>query len=201
MPAFLRAQDVLDLGYDEIQHVNQLLLNFFVTPTTETRTLERFYLVAEKAAGLDLASQPVRDFIKALLVKPIVVDPTLTAFDFIRQRPGQLSQAYASIAGHMPPDVRRSFSVAEMNIPDDATAARYEKSYQKCIELVGLLYRSGVPIVAGTDGMPRFTLQREFEMYVQAGLTPAQTLQVATSSSSMATRRSRSVPSAGLRWW
>ena len=180
VPAFLRAQDVIDLGYDEIQHVNQLLLNFFVTPTTDTRTLERFYLVAEKAAGLDLASKPVQDFIKALLVKPVVVDPTLTAFDFIRQRPGQLSPAYASIADHMPPDVRRSFSVAEMNIPDDATAARFEKSYQKCIDLVGLLYRSGVPIVAGTDGMPGFTLQREFEMYVQAGLTPAQTLQVAT---------------------
>jgi imidazolonepropionase-like amidohydrolase len=28
--------------------------------------------------------------------------------------------------------------------------------------------------------MPGFTLQREFEMYVQAGLSPAQTLQVAT---------------------
>jgi imidazolonepropionase-like amidohydrolase len=67
-----------------------------------------------------------------------------------------------------------------MNIPNDATAARYEKSYRKCIELVGMLYRSGVPLVAGTAGMAGFTLQRELEMYVQAGLTPAQTLQVAT---------------------
>ena len=180
VPAFLRAQDVIDLGYDEIQHINQVLLNFFVTPTTDTRTLERFYLVAGKAAGLDLDSEPVQDFLKALLVKPIVVDPTLTAFDFIRQRPGQLSPAYASVADHVPPDVRRSFSVAEMNIPDDATAARYEKSYEKCVEFVGMMYRAGVPLVAGTDGMPGFTLQREFEMYVQAGLTPSQTLQVAT---------------------
>jgi imidazolonepropionase-like amidohydrolase len=37
-----------------------------------------------------------------------------------------------------------------------------------------------VPLVAGTDGMPGFTLQRELELYVQAGLTPSQTLQVAT---------------------
>jgi hypothetical protein len=180
VPAFLRAQDVIDLGYDEIQHINQVLLNFFVTPTTDTRTLERFYLVAEKAGGLDLDSKPVQDFVKALLVKPVVIDPTLTAFDFIRQRPGQLSPAYASVADHMPPDVRRSFSVAEMNIPDDATAARYEKSYEKCIDFVGTMYRAGVPLVAGTDGLPGFTLQRELELYVQAGLTPAQTLQVAT---------------------
>lgn len=180
VPAFLRAQDVVDLGYDEIQHINQLLLNFFVKPTTDTRTLERFYLVAEQAAGLDLDSAPVQAFLKSLLAKPVVVDPTLTAFDFIRQRPGQLSPAFAAVADHMPPDVRRSFSVAEMNIPDDATAARYEKSYQKCIEFVGMMYRAGVPLVAGTDGLAGFTLQREFELYVQAGLTPAQTLQVAT---------------------
>jgi imidazolonepropionase-like amidohydrolase len=70
--------------------------------------------------------------------------------------------------------------VAEMDIPDDATAARYEKSYEKMVEFVGRLYRAGVPLVAGTDGTPGFTLQRELELYVQAGLTPVQALQVAT---------------------
>jgi hypothetical protein len=180
VPAFLRAQDVVDMGFDEIQHVNQVLLNFFVTPKTDTRTLERFYLVAEKTASLDLDSPPVQDFIRLLQSKQVVVDPTLVAFDFLRQRPGQLAPAYAAIADHMPPDVRRSFSVAEMDIPDDATAARYEKSYAKAVEFVGRLYRAGVPIVAGTDELPGFALQRELELYVQAGLTPAQALQVAT---------------------
>jgi Amidohydrolase family len=180
VPAFLRAQDVVDMGFDELQHVNQLLLNFFVTPKTDTRTLERFYLVAEKAASLDLESQPVQDFIALLKSRHVVVDPTLVAFDFLRQRPGQLAPAYAAIAGHVPPDVSRGFHVAEMNIPDDRTAARYEKSYAKCIEFVGMLYRAGVPIVAGTDEIPGFAYQRELELYVQAGLTPAQVLQVAT---------------------
>jgi hypothetical protein len=180
VPAFLRAQDVVEQGFDEIQHINQVLLNFFVTPTTDTRTLERFYLVAEKTAGLDFDSAPVQDFIALLQTHQTVIDPTVTAFDFMRQRPGQLSPAYAAVADHMPPDVRRSMSVAEMNIPDDATAARYEKSYEKCVEFVGRMYRAGIPLVAGTDGLPGFTLHRELEMYVQAGLTPAQVLQVAT---------------------
>ena len=35
-------------------------------------------------------------------------------------------------------------------------------------------------MVAGNDGLPGFTLQRELELYVMAGLTPAQALQVAT---------------------
>jgi imidazolonepropionase-like amidohydrolase len=48
------------------------------------------------------------------------------------------------------------------------------------IEFIGRLYRAGVPLVAGTDWTPGFTLQHELELYVQAGLTPGQALQVAT---------------------
>jgi amidohydrolase family protein len=180
VPAFLRAQDVVEQGFDEIQHINQVLLNFFVTPTTDTRTLERFYLPAEKTAGLDFDSRPVQDFIALLRKQPTVIDPTLATFDFLRQRDGDLSQAYAAVADHMPLDVQRSFHVGQMKISDDATARRYEKSYEKMIQFVGRLYRAGVPLVAGTDGLPGFTLQRELELYVQAGLTPPQALQIAT---------------------
>ncbi len=180
VPVYLRAQDVVDQGYDEIQHINQVLLNFFVDDKTDTRTLERFYLPARMTADLDFDSKPVQDFIATLAGKQIVIDPTLATFDFIRQRAGQLSPAFAAVAGHMPPDVQRGLRVAEFDIPDDATAARFDKSYAKMVEFVGRLYRAGVPIVAGTDGLAGFTLQRELELYVQAGLTPAQALQVAT---------------------
>src|SRR4029078_10460117 len=81
---------------------------------------------------------------------------------------------------HMPPDVARGFRSASLKIPDDANALRYEKSYQECIEFMGRMYQAGIPVVAGTDGTPGFTLQRELELYVMAGLTPAQVLQVAT---------------------
>lgn len=180
VPVHLRAQDAIDAGYDEIQHINQVLLNFLVTPETDTRTLERFYLPARGVADLDFDGKPVQDFIAALAAKPVVVDPTLTAFDFLRHRAGTLSPAHAAIAEHMPPDVRRGFLAAEFDIPDDATAQRYEQSYAKMIEFVGRLYRAGVPIVAGTDDMAGFALQRELELYVQAGMTPAQALQTAT---------------------
>ena len=80
----------------------------------------------------------------------------------------------------MPPDVRRGFKTSTMKIPDDRTARRYEASYKKMIELVGRLYRAGVPIVAGTDALAGFTLHSELALYVKAGLTPAQAIQVAT---------------------
>ncbi|MGO4221943.1 amidohydrolase family protein [Lysobacter sp. TAF61] len=180
VPAFLRAQDVVDDGFDEIQHINQLMLNFFVDDKTDTRTLARFYLPAEKTDGLDLDSKPVQDFIATLASKKVVIDPTLATFEFLHQRNGEMSPIVADVADHLPPDIQRGRRAAEMNIPDDATAARYTRSYAKMVEFVGRAYKAGVPMVAGTDEMVGFTLQRELELYVQAGLTPSQALQVAT---------------------
>ena len=180
IPVFLRAQDALDAGYDEIQHINQVLLNFLVEDTTDTRTLERFYLPAKRIADMNFDAKPVQDLIARLSRDQIAIDPTLTAFDFIRHRAGQMSPAYAAVAEHMPPDVLRGFRVAEFDIPDDATHARYNKSYDKMVEFVGRMYKAGVPILAGTDGFAGFTLQRELELYVKAGMTPAQALQIAT---------------------
>jgi hypothetical protein len=180
VPAFLRARDVAAQGFDEINHVNQLLLNFFVTDTTDTRTLERFYLPANRTADLDLDGKEVQDFIAMMASKKIAIDPTLATFEFIHQRDGEMSPIVAAVAEHLPPDVTRSRLAAEMDIPDDATAAKYDKSFAKMVDFVGRMYRAGVPLLAGTDEMPGFTLHRELELYTQAGLTPAQALQVAT---------------------
>ena len=180
IPAFLRAEQAVLAGYDEIQHINQVLLNFLVDEKTDTRTLTRFYLPAEKVADLDFDSARVQGFIKLLAERQIVVDPTIIAFNFIRHRDGVLSQAHAAVAEHMPPDVRRGFLQADMRIPDDETAARYEKSFAKMIEFTGRMYRAGIPLVAGTDDLAGFAMHRELEFYVEAGMTPAQALQIAT---------------------
>ncbi|PRC92845.1 amidohydrolase family protein [Solimicrobium silvestre] len=188
VPVFMRAQEVVEQGFDEIQHINQVLLNFLVTPTTDTRTLDRFYLPAEKVADLDFDSKEVQDFIALLQAHHTVIDSTLSTFDFIKQRDGDMAEPYAAIADHMPPDVKRSFSVGQMKIPDDATAKRYLASYNKMVEFVGRMYRAGIPLVAGTDALSGFTLQSELELYVKAGLTPAQALQVATRNGARYTR-------------
>lgn len=53
--------------------------------------------------------------------------------------------------------------------------------YESMAKLVKVLYDAGVPIVAGTDqGFPGYSLDRELELYVQAGLTPMQAIQTAT---------------------
>jgi hypothetical protein len=180
VPAFMRAQDVVEQGFDEVQHINQLLLTFLVTPETDTRTLERFYLPAEKLSTFDFDSKAATDFIALLRQRGTVIDPTLVVFDFIKQRDGEISEPYVAVMPHLPPNVQRSFLSGGMKIPDDATAARYRASYARMVEFVGRAYRAGIPVVAGTDGMAGFTLHSELELYVKAGLTPSQALQVAT---------------------
>ena len=115
-----------------------------------------------------------------LAQRKITIDPTLSTLNFIRQKDGVLSQEFEAVADNVPPDVRRGFFSGQMKIPDEKTWQRYEKSYAKMIEFTGRMYKAGIPLVAGTDDIAGFTLQRELELYVQAGLTPSQVLQVAT---------------------
>jgi len=180
VPAFLRAREVLEAGFDELNHINQVVLNFLVDDKTDTRTLQRFYLPAEKTAGLDFEGGPVREFVESLKARGTVIDPTLTTFDFLRQRDGELSPAYASIAAHLPATLQRGLLSGGMEIPNERLHALYNRSYARMIDFVGRLHRAGVPLVAGTDEIAGFTLQRELELYVQAGIPAAEVLRIAT---------------------
>jgi len=180
IPSYMTARQAVLDGFDEIQHVNMLFLNFLAGPEDDTRTPLRFSLVAEKAAGLDLGAPQVADFIALLKDKGVVVDPTVTIFDsMFRHRSGEVDPSYAMIADHMPPAVRRSMLAGEMDI-NDSNAATYARSADALLEMIARLHAAGVPLVAGTDAMPGFTLHRELELYHRAGISPADVLRIAT---------------------
>ncbi|MDB5134623.1 MAG: amidohydrolase family protein [Mucilaginibacter sp.] len=64
---------------------------------------------------------------------------------------------------------------------DTAGAKKFKPLYQSLLVIVKKLHDAGVTIVAGTDqGFPGFSVARELELYVQAGLTPADAIQTAT---------------------
>ena len=180
VPAFMRSEEAIRAGYDEIQHINQLMLTFFVGPKDDTRTLARFYLLADHADTLDLSSQRVTDLIELMKQHHTVLDTTLATFEgSFTQKQGEIDPSYAAVADHVPVAVQRGWHENSMNVTEQ-NAARYRASYDKMVQLVGQLYRAGVPLEAGTDGIAGFTLHRELELYVRAGLTPAQALQIAT---------------------
>src|SRR6266566_1744755 len=65
--------------------------------------------------------------------------------------------------------------------PPSPVADLQERRFAKFVAIVGGLHRAGVPIVAGTDqSVPGHSLHRELELYVQAGFTPLEAIQAAT---------------------
>jgi hypothetical protein len=180
VPAFMRAEDVVRQGFDEIQHINQVFLNFFVKPTDDTRTLARFYLVADNAHDLTLDGTDARNLIALFQQGPTVIDPTLACFEgMFVQRQGETNPTYAAIAAHLPAAHQRRLRTNSMNVTD-ANVERYRKSYSKMVDFVGVMHRAGIPLVAGTDDIAGFTLHRELELYVKAGIPAGEVLRIAT---------------------
>ena len=179
VPAGMRAEQAIDAGYDEIQHANMLFLNF-MPDVTDTRTPARFTEVGKRAADLDLQSPEVRAFIAKMREHRTVADPTVTVFEnMFMARAGTMSPSYAAIADRFPPQVRRFFLTGGLPVPQGMDE-RYRASFQKMLDLVAELHRSGVTIVAGTDALSGFALHRELELYAQAGIPNADVLRIAT---------------------
>ena len=180
VPAFMRAEQAVRAGYDELTHINQLMLNFFVKPDQDTRTLLRFTLVGDSARFVDARGEAAKRFIALLRERGTVVDPTLATFEaMFSQRDGEPNPALAAVSEHLPVLWRRSLYRSEMSpSPDDLT--RYRASYASMLRFTGALHRAGVPLLAGTDGTPGFLLQRELALYVQAGIPAPEVLRIAT---------------------
>lgn len=179
IPANMIASQCVEDGYDEIQHINFLVLNFF-PEIKDTNTITRLTKPGEITAGLDLNSAQVQSFIKLLQAHHTKLDLTLTVFeDQYMAPPGQISPGFLPVANRLPAQVRRSLLTAGMT-PPPGMEETYKKSFAKMLEFAGMLYRSGLSIEDGTDNMAGFALHRELELDVKAGIPAAQVLQDAT---------------------
>jgi Amidohydrolase family len=180
IPAFMKAEDAVKDGYDEIQHINQVLLNFYVKPDTDTRSLQRFTLIAENANSLDLDAQPFQNLVKLFVAHKTVLDPTLTAFEAqFTQMPGEMNPSLAAIGDHLPITLHRQLFKSESEITKEM-APRWRASYAKMLEAVARFHRAGIQIVPGTDDVAGFAFQRELELYVKAGIPANEVLRIAT---------------------
>lgn len=171
------AQEAVEDGIDCLEHITSVF-DFVIPPEVKKQPDHR--------ATLDLDNPQAKLLLATLAKRKVMVDPTLTVFrnmlllsdlEEIQRHPDN---------GPMPERLRTywdSYQRGQGLTP--ATQERRRKQFAKFQELTGMLFRAGVPLLAGTDAPepycpPGYSLHQELELLVASGLTPAAALQAAT---------------------
>lgn len=162
IPFNMRTQAGIDSGMDminHIQYVNAMMKH------NKDRSID--FNDSTSIAALDF-----------LIKHRTVVDPTMGVYEMIFRNTSEDIHVMEPNFENLPLPLQTLFGNTGM--PDSiakANASRYKSTFA----LVKVLHEKGIPIVAGTDmGFPGYSVARELELYVEAGLTPMQALQTAT---------------------
>ncbi len=179
IPAFMSAEQAIRAGYNEIQHINMVFLNFLAGDRVDTRKQLRFTLYGDEAGNLDFDSQEVKDFIALLRDNDITVDPTAAIFDtMLVHHAGEPDPTFAPVIDHLPATIARGLYKPEMDMGDMVDAWARSATAQET--MIRTLHDNGVQIVPGSDHMAAFTIHRELELYARAGISNADVLRIAT---------------------
>ena len=181
IPAHMLASEAIESGYDEINHVNMLFLNFY-GKELDTRTPVRFTAVAKNAASFEFESEEFSSFVRKLKTLNIAIDPTVSIFeDMFTGEAGKPTPSFKDIIHRLPLNKQRSFKSGSsaLEIPKGLEET-YKNSFTNILKMVKILYENGITIVPGTDDFAGFTLHRELENYVRAGIPNKEVLKMAT---------------------
>jgi imidazolonepropionase-like amidohydrolase len=181
VPAGMRPLDAVRAGYDEITHINFIMMQAMPQDVVDkSNTAARIEGPAKYGKDVDLDSPAMKAFYAELSKRHTIVDPTLTVWEPLMTSDGSaISPEYAPYADVAPPAVARGWKISGYPLFGGLTRDDFRKSFAKMVGLVTKLHQAGVRIVAGTDGSG-LELVREIELYRQAGLTNPEALQTAT---------------------
>ncbi len=164
VPAAVTTPEGIADGMDQINHLQ------FVTHAMQPK---------EDAGPVDVHSQRAQDLIALLKQHNTVVDPTI-GWGEMASHPRNVE-----VASFEPGINAAPFTLAGKFRAMGSPAAESDKVHQAMADdlaVVHALYAAGVPIVAGSDtNLIGYGLDRELELYVQAGMTPMAAIQSATS--------------------
>ncbi len=136
----------------------------------------------DEVAHLSVRGQPgtaeTDRIISLLAARRTVMDPTQAWGELLGRPRGVPAEQIEPGMTHAPYPLAANYR-SVLNEPRSSTAAT--PAATRGPSILKALHAQGVPIVAGTDGaVPGFSLLREIELYVAAGLTPLQAIQAAT---------------------
>ena len=180
VPAFSSADEMIAAGFDEITHVNQLMLGWVLNPGEDTRTLFRFTAQARFPA-LDLKSDKVTKTLDAMAAKNVSHEPTIAIHELgLTALDGVPNPGAVDYIAHMPPAEQRQLKQALFGADTPKQRADYIAAFAKIKETLAEMHRRGIMLIPGTDLGGGFTYHRELELFGQLGMTPADVLTRAT---------------------
>ena len=180
VPAFTNADAMIAAGYDEMTHINQVMLGWVLEPGEDTRTLLRLTAL-QRLPSLDLNSGRVNATIRAMVDNKVTIDPTFAIHEsLLLSRNGTINPGMTDYVDHMPVGVQRSAKQAWAKISSPADDKAYRGAFDQIAATIRKMHEAGIFLIPGTDMGGSFTFHRELELYQKAGMTPAQILRRAT---------------------
>ncbi len=180
VPAFSNANDMLRAGFDEMTHINQVMLGWVLQPDEDTRTLLRLTAL-KRLPDLDLNSEPVKETLDLMVKNKVAIDPTLTTFESLMlSRDGEIRPGTIDYMENMPAYVQRYVKVGRANIENEEDDKAYRLAFDKIIATLKMMKERGILIVPGTDMNLGLQLHRELELFQLLGYTPAEILKLGT---------------------
>jgi len=180
VPAFSNADAMIAAGYDEMTHINQVMLGWVLEEGEDTRTLLRLTAL-KRLPALEMDDPAVARTIDAMAENHVAIDPTLAIHEnLLRARNGTTAPGVVDYIDHMPVEVQRGAKTAWADVatPEDDTA--YWQAFDKIIETLTLMRERGIQMVPGTDLGGSFSYHRELELYQLTGMTAPEILKWAT---------------------
>jgi len=171
------------IGIDNLEHGLVVDTEFFSgkKPGVCPNTTEAAREMAEK---LDLASAPVQEMIRDLVARHVAITSTLPVFEtFV---PGRAPND-ARILDAMCPQAKESYLQRRESTAAGAAKSYWPALFAKELQFEREFVKAGGLLLAGLDPtgyggvIPGFGDQREIELLVEAGFTPVEAIQIATS--------------------
>lgn len=180
VPAFSTADAMIDAGFDEITHANQLMLGWVLEPTEDTRTLFRFTAM-RRFPDLDLDDPAIQQTIDRMVSEGIVHDPTAAIHEHgLTAINGEAAPMARAIIDHLPTNEQRSLKRELFGTETAAERAEYVAAFDFIMAVLSQLHARGVLLVPGTDLGGSFFYHRELELFAQLGMSPAEVLKRAS---------------------
>ena len=180
VPAFSTADAMIDAGFDEITHVNQLMLGWVLNEGEDTRTLFRFTAM-QRFPSLDLDGDLVQSTLDKMAEKGVAHDPTIAIHELgLTAIDGQVPAGSIDVFDNMPVNTQRYMKQALFGTENQAERDAYIAAFDTIIETLTLMNDKGILLVPGTDLGGSFAYHRELELFEKLGMSPAQVLRRAT---------------------